>query len=236
MFGPQGMGYDRAITIFSPDGRLYQVEYAIEAVRRGWSTLGIKVTGGVVLAAEQRIVSSLAEVTEKIQQIDDHIGISFSGFFPDARVLIDKARTYAQIHRLLYDEPILVETLAKRICDILQIYTQHGGVRPFGVALLIGGVDDYGPQLIGAEPSGAYMKYYAHSLGSGESTIESILEKEYRRDMSIEEAIQLALKALKAVMEGNISPERVELAVIDSETRRFRKFSFEEKRKLIEQL
>jgi len=167
MFVPPGVGYDRAVTLFSPDGRLFQVEYAYEAVKKGSTTLGIKTRGGVVLAAEKRQPSRLAESAEKMKKVDEHIGLAFSGLFGDARVLIDSARVYAQLHRLVYGERISVELLAKRICDIKQVYTQHGGVRPFGVAFLIGGVDKRGPQLIRTEPGGSYMSYKAEAIGLG---------------------------------------------------------------------
>ncbi|RLE81549.1 MAG: proteasome endopeptidase complex, archaeal, alpha subunit [Thermoprotei archaeon] len=233
--GPPSMGYDRAITIWSPDGRLYQVEYALETVRKGSPTLGIRTKEGIVLAAERRVGSPLTEITDKILRIDEHIGISFSGFFADGRILIDKARIYAQIHRLVYDEPIGVETLAKRICDILQIYTQHGGVRPFGVALLIGGVDEAGPQLIGTDPSGAYQKYYAHAIGAGDTKILEVLTREYKRDTSLEEAILLSLKALGLLVK-ELTVDRVEMAVIDSETRKFKKIPDSEKEEYIKKL
>jgi len=227
------MGYDRAITIWSPDGRLYQVEYALETVRRGAPTLGIRCKHGVVLAAERRIGSPLTEITDKILPVDEHIGVSFSGFFADGRILIDRARVYTQVHRLIYDEPIDVETLARRICDILQVYTQHGGVRPFGVALLIGGVDAGGPQLIGTDPSGAYQKYHAHAIGSGDSKIIEALTKNYRQDLTLEDSILLAIKALSIVIE-DIAPQKLELAVIDAEEKKFRKIEGDEKIKYIQ--
>jgi len=223
------MGYDRAITIFSPDGRLYQVEYAMEAVRKGWNAIGVKGKEGVVLVAERRSISPLTESTEKILKVDEHIGVTFSGFFADARILIDKAREYAQIHRILYDEPIGVELLAKRVCDILQAYTQHGGVRPFGVALLIAGIDSQGAQLVGTEPSGAYVKYYAHAIGSGASDAIRVLEKGYKPGIRLEESVILALSSLKVVMSGELTPESVEIAIVDVRSRKFRKLTMEEK-------
>jgi len=138
------MGYDRAITVFSPDGRLLQVEYAREAVKRGTTSLGIKYKDGVLLAVDKRIASKLIETKsiEKIFQIDESIGIATSGLVADARVLVDRARIEAQASRITYGEAIGVELLAKKICDFKQLYTQHGGVRPFGIALLIAGVND----------------------------------------------------------------------------------------------
>jgi len=230
------MGYDRAITIFSPDGRLYQVEYAMEAVRKGWNAIGIKSGEGVVLVAERRSISPLTESTEKILKVDEHVGVTFSGFFADARILIDRAREYAQIHRILYDEPIGVELLARRVCDILQAYTQHGGVRPFGVALLIAGIDREGAQLVGTEPSGAYVKYYAHAIGSGAPEIIRVLEKGYKPDMALRESIMLALSSLKSVVGEDLTPERVEIAVIDVKTGKFKKLTSDERAELISKL
>lgn len=222
MFVPPGVGYDRAVTLFSPDGRLFQVEYAYEAVKKGSTTLGIKTRGGVVLAAEKRQPSRLAESAEKMKKVDEHIGLAFSGLFGDARVLIDSARVYAQLHRLVYGERISVELLAKRICDIKQVYTQHGGVRPFGVAFLIGGVDKRGPQLIRTEPGGSYMSYKAEAIGAGSQTVVDFLEKNYQDDLSLDDAVLLALRALNQVIEEGLAVERVEVAVVSVEDQLFR--------------
>ena len=230
MFVPPGMGYDRAITIFSPDGRIYQVEYAQECVRKGWTALGVKVSEGVVLVGERRFVSRLMRSTEKILKIDEHIGLAFAGLQSDARVLIDRARIYAQIHRMVYDEPIPVEALARRICDIKQAYTQHGGVRPFGVSFLFAGVDETGAQLIETDPGGNYFIIFAHAIGRGANAVMDVLEKEYNSEMSLNDAIVLTLKALRqSVEEGvKLSPETVEIGVVDIKTKIFRKLSLDE--------
>ena len=227
MFTPPGLGYDRAITVFSPDGRLFQVEYALEAVRRGWTTLGIRCVEGVVLAVEKKRILPLVDPTsmEKIWKIDEHIGIAYAGLASDGRVLIDRARIEAQINRLIYDEPIDVEMLTRRISDLKQLYTQHAGVRPFGVSFLIAGVDRNGPRLFMTEPSGAYAGYYAVAIGAGSQQASDILEKNYREEMSLEEAIKLSLRCLEAVVEGGLSPDKVELAAVDVKTRRFDKLT-----------
>lgn len=222
MFTPPGVGYDRAVALFSPDGRLFQVEYAHEAVRKGSTTLGIKVTEGIVLAAEKRQPTKLAESAEKIKRIDEHIGLAFSGLFGDARVLIDDARVHAQIYRLTYGERIPVELLAKRICDIKQVYTQHGGVRPFGVSFLIAGVDRQGPHLIMTDPGGSYMSYKAEAVGAGAQTVRELLEESHRDDASLEEAILLALKVLDKAVEGGIAPHKVEMAIVTVKDQTFR--------------
>lgn len=229
-FVPPAAGYDRAITVFSPDGKLFQVQYAQEAVKRGLTALGIKVKEGVVLAAERRPQAKLVEEAsiEKIFQVDEHVGAAASGLIADARVLVDHARIEAQINRLRYDEPINVNTLAKRIGDIKQLYTQHGGVRPFGVRLLIGGVGGDGPHLLETDPSGVVASYKAHAIGGGEPTVREIIERKYDEGMSLEQAILLSLEALQAVVEGGLAPGKVEMAVIPVETGRFKKLTNEE--------
>jgi proteasome alpha subunit len=234
MFVPPSAGYDRAITVFSPDGKLYQVQYAQEAVKRGLTALGIKVREGVVLAGEKKRGKLLEEVSiEKIFEVDEHIGVAASGLIADARVLVETARIEAQLNRLRYQEPISVASLAKYIGDIKQLYTQHGGVRPFGVRLLIGGVDT-SPQLYETDPSGAVASYRAHAIGAGAETVIEVLERTYREEMSLDEAIVLGLKALKLV-EGEINPDIVEVAVIPL-SRKFRMLTKEEISKYLEQV
>lgn len=237
-FVPPGAGYDRAITVFSPDGKLFQVQYAQEAVKRGLTALGIKVNDGVVLAAEKKVRSKLVEETsiEKIFQVDEHIGAAASGLIADARVLIDHARIEAQVNRLRYDEPISVESLAKRIGDTKQLYTQHGGVRPFGARLLIAGVDDKKPRLFETDPSGVVAAYKCQAIGGGAQAATDLLEKKYDERLSLEDAVLLALEALRLVVEGEFTEENVEMAVIPVKTRRFEKLSSEEIAKYMKKL
>lgn len=229
-FSPVVMGYDRALTIFSPDGKLYQVEYAFQAVRQGWSTLGIRVNEGVVLAAEKSLIKPLLDLSslEKVVAIDTHLGVTFAGFGSDGRILIDQARLIAIRHRLTYGEPIPIELLTKSICDIKQVYTQHGGVRPFGVSLLIGGIDATGPRLLKTDPAGQYFTYYATAIGRGETKIEEILEKEYRQDMRLDEAVRLALKALVSASDEKLGAKNIDIAIIPVDTKTYRKLSEEE--------
>jgi len=229
VFAPH-TGYDQAITIFSPDGRLFQVEYAVEAVRRGTSAIGVKVKEGVVLAVEKRLTSSLMEINSvtKIYVIDEHVGAAIAGLHADARRLIDYARVQAQINRLYYEEPITIEQLTKVICDLKQNYTQFAGVRPFGVALLIAGVDATGPRLFSTHPSGAYWEWQATAIGRGAQRVNDILEKEYKKEFSLDEAIKLALKSLKEVAEKELEPDNVELAVASIENKVFEKMRKDE--------
>jgi proteasome alpha subunit len=229
------MGYDRAITVFSPDGRLFQVEYAREAVKRGTTSVGIKAKDGVVLLVDKRISSRLLEPqsTEKIFQVDDHIGAVTSGLVADARALIDRARVDAQINRVVYNEPIGIETLAKKIADHKQTFTQYGGVRPYGTALLIGGIDDSGPRLFETDPSGALLMVKATGIGSGRNSVMEFLEEKYNEKVDIDNAIRLGLEALYKATEGKITVDTIEIAAINAKDNRFVKLSTDELEKYV---
>ncbi|MBX5320919.1 MAG: archaeal proteasome endopeptidase complex subunit alpha [Candidatus Bathyarchaeota archaeon] len=220
--------YDRAITVFSPDGRLFQVEYAMELVNRGATILGIKCPEGVVLGAEETVeLLEESESSWKIFRIDDHIGAAIVGLSSDARVLIDQARIYAQSNRLTYDEPIDVEVVTKRICDIQQLYTQHAGVRPFGVSLIFGGVDKTGCRLFATHPSGTYRGHKAIAVGAGKETVMNILKEEYREDMNLEDTAKLAVKCLVKALEARQLPPRIKVAVIPIATKKMEMLSDE---------
>ncbi len=230
-FMPEGaMGYDRAITVFSPDGKLYQVEYAERAIEKGATAVGVKSPEGIVLLVEKRFASPLVEPRsyEKIFKIDDHIGTATSGLIGDARVLVDRARLDCQIYRLTYNEPISVEELAKKIGDFKQMYTQYGGIRPFGASLLIGGVDEVGPQIYVTHPSGALYEYKAKAIGQNNKAVNDILEKEYSSVKTLDDAIQLSLKALGTTIEGGLTKENVEMALIRTEKALFERVSDEQ--------
>ena len=218
---PANMAYDRAITVFSPDGRLFQVEYAREAVKRGTTTVGVKFKDGVVLIVDKRIASRLIEPDsiEKIFTIDDHIGCATSGLVADARSLIDRARLDAQINEITYNEKIQVKTLVKRICDFKQTYTQYGGVRPFGTALLIAGVDESGARLFSTDPSGALMEYKASSEGAGRSGAMAYFEEHFQDDLSLDDAIQMGIKALHKGTEGKLNPDAIEIGYVQKDVK-----------------
>ena len=224
------MGYDRAITVFSPDGRLYQVEYAREAVKRGTTAVGLKYKGGVVLIVDKRVTTRLLEPTsiEKIFKIDEHLGVASSGLVGDARALVDRARIECQINRVSYDEPIDVETLAKKLCDHMQVYTMFGGARPYGTALLIAGMFDGEGRLFETDPSGTLLEYKATGIGTGRPAVMKVFEEEYNEEASMEDAILLGLKALHAATEGKLEVNTVEMGMIDSTSRTFRKLEREE--------
>ncbi|MFQ6064690.1 MAG: archaeal proteasome endopeptidase complex subunit alpha [Candidatus Bathyarchaeia archaeon] len=216
--------YDRAITIFSPQGRLFQVEYALETVKRGGTIVGITCSEGVVIGAEESIENELMDpdFSRKLFKIDDHLGVAIVGLESDARVLIDQARTYAQSNRFIYDELIDVEVIAKRIGDLKQAYTQFARMRPFGVSILFGGVDKTGKRLFATDPSGTHKSYKAHAIGAGRETVIKLLEKEYDEDMELEEAVQLAVKCLMKAMEARGLTPRIRVAVTPVQTKKFR--------------
>ena len=221
----QLMGYDRAITMFSPDGRLLQVEYAKKTVRQGSTAIGMVCSDGVLLVADKRVVDSLVvpESVEKIWQIDEHIGASASGILSDARVLIDRAQLKAQQNRVTYDSEIDTLTIVKDICDLKQVCTQSGGLRPFGVSVLVAGIDDHTPRLFETDPIGIYFQYRATAIGEGEVEVEEILHSEYRPDLTIDEGLKLSLKALKKVLGENFKVERIDAASINITDKKFKR-------------
>jgi len=231
------MGYDRAITVFSPDGRLYQVEYAREAVKRGTTAVGIKCTDGVVLIVDKRVATRLLEPSsiEKIFKIDEHIGVASSGLVGDARALVDRARIESQINRVSYNEAIDVETLAKKLCDHMQTYTMFGGARPYGTALLIAGISDGTARLFETDPSGTLLEYKATGIGTGRPAVMKVFEDEYNPDAGCKDAILLGLKALHAATEGKFDVNAVEISIVEQKTRTFRKMAKEEVAGFVEQ-
>ncbi len=217
------MGYDRAIVTFSPDGRLFQVEYAREAVKRGTTSIGLIFSDGIVLVATKPLMELAVPNMggEKIFQIDDHLGITMSGLLADGRVLVDRGRVKAQVYKLTYDEPLDVAGAVKEISDIMQMYTQYGGVRPFGVAFLLGGFDEKGAQLFEIDPSSTFYGWKAHAIGRGAPEALKVLRKGWKENMSEDEAIKLAVKALKAGEKG-IKMSEVEMSIVNGKG--FRKF------------
>ena len=232
MYPPQQSAYDRAITVFSPDGRLFQVEYAREAVRTGSTSMGIICRDGVGLIAHKRIASSLivGDSHEKIFQIDKHVAAASSGLVADARKLVDFARVECQKHHLTYDEFAPVEMLSKKIGDHLQFYTQFGGVRPYGVSLLVAGVSDGAPRLFETDPSGALFEYKVTAIGAGKKVVEELMEKEYKDNLPEQDAIKLAVKALKKSLgpEDKLSPALLDVMFISKSTAIAKSYTHEE--------
>ncbi len=230
MYGMSPQAYDRAITVFSPDGRLFQVEYAKEAVKRGATSVGIVAKDGVVIAALKSISSPLIveESIKKIFKVDEKIFLTASGLIADARKLVKISRQEAQRHRLLYGEDPLVHSVATYVADIMQLYTQFGGARPFGVSLLIAGIDRDGPKLFEAEPSGALTGYLADSIGEGKKDADAYLEKKYNKNINTEKAISLAVKTLNEISEETPTPESMEIAYIKVGQKRYKEMSNKE--------
>ena len=231
----RGREYDGAITISSPEGRIYQVEYALELVKRGSPIVGIKSEEGVVLAVLEPQLSKLAAPTnsKKIFRIDDHVGVAIAGLSPDARVLIKQARLFCQSNKMTYDEPADVEDLASGVGDLLQRYTQNAGVRPFGVSMLFGGVDDHRVSLIATDPSGSYRGYRATAVGRNSEKALVVLREEYRKEITLDEAIALSVQALKEASENDLSADGMNIAVVTKEAKKFRSLAVEEIQKYL---
>ena len=229
------MGYDRAITVFSPDGRLLQVEYARKTVSQGSTAIGLVCKDGIILAADKRILEKfvVADTIEKIHQIDKHIGATMSGLISDGRVLIDMARVKAQNHRVTYEEPTDVLSLVKEVANQQQAYTQYAGARPYGVALLIAGVDETGPRIFMTEPSGIYFEYKAVSVGDGAKEVNKTIEKKYKESMTTKQGLNLAIDALKEALGKKFNKDRLDVSIISTDGKKYKKLSKDDISKLL---
>lgn len=219
--------YDRGVNTFSPEGRIFQIEYAIEAIKLGSTSLGIQTKDGVLIAAEKRVPSTLVEPTSlnKILEIDTHIGCVLSGMVADARILVEHARVEAQNHRFTFNEPMRVESCTLAACDLSTRFGESSGKkklmsRPFGVSLLIAGVDDNGPQLWQTDPSGTYTRYDAQAIGAGAEAAQSVFVEQFHKSMTLVDAENLAVQILKQVMEDKLSKNNVEIAVVTTADRK----------------
>ena len=218
----QMMGYDRTSIMFSPDGRLLQVEYAKKTVKQGTSAIGMVCKDGVLLVADKRVVEKLmvTKSIEKVFQVDDHIGAAASGILSDGRILVERAQVLAQQHRVTYDEAIDTQSLVKEICNVKQWFTQIGGARPFGVSILFAGVNDK-PGLFVTDPTGIFFEYKATAIGEGENEIKAILDKKYRENMSVDDGLKLAISALKKVLGKKFDVARIDGAYIKLDEKKF---------------
>ena len=202
-------------TMYSPDGRIYQVEYALETVKRGTLAIGVKCNDGVIIAVEENPRAlQVSNITQKIFQVDKHIGIAAAGYIPDARVQVDSARFFSQSNKLTYDEPIEVETVAKHLADQSHQFTQYSGVRPYGVALIIAGIDQKGGSIYVTDPSGTYVSYAAVSIGENSDAVTEFLEKNYKSDMTLEDGASLAAAAINLKDEKKDGSKHVKMSWI----------------------
>ena len=219
---PTQQGYDRAITVFSPDGRLYQVEYAIETVKRGSIAIGIKTKYGIIFAADERPRKlQIVNEPQKLFKVDQHIGIAAAGYIPDARSQVNDARFFSQSNKIVYDESVSVETVAKHIADQCQHYTQYAGARPIGVALIIGGVDENGTSLFLTDPSGTYIPYNAVAIGANSDMATEFLKKHYKQEMTLEESKLLAVSSINMASNDAKGSEHIKISQIKSDTKQF---------------
>lgn len=222
----QVMGYDRG-NLFSPDGRLLQVEYAQKTIRLGSASIGIVCKEGIVIVADKRNKDALItnESSSKIYDIDDHVIASAAGILSDARILIERAQLISQQHKVTYDSPIDVESVIKEIADLKQQFTQYGGTRPFGVAILIGGISGKQPKIYSSDVTGNYFSYKATAIGESDEKIKELLRKKYKDEINIEEGIKLSLEIFKEILGKNFSLERFDVGYIKVEEMKIKKLS-----------
>ncbi|XP_063706072.1 proteasome subunit alpha type-2 [Culicoides brevitarsis] len=211
--------YSFSLTTFSPSGKLVQIEYALQAVSAGATSVGIKAKNGVVLATENKQKSILYEEhsVHRVEMITDHIGMIYSGMGPDYRLLVRQARKMAQNYYLTYREPIPTSQLVQRVATVMQEYTQSGGVRPFGVSLLICGWDNDRPYLFQCDPSGAYFAWKATAMGKNSINGKTFLEKRYSEDLELDDAVHTAILTLKEGFEGQMTEHNIEIGICDKQ-------------------
>jgi len=229
----QVMGYDRSATMFSPDGHVLQVEYAEKAVRLGSASIGMVCKDGVIIIADKGMKDDLVvpKSADKIYEIDEHVMASAAGILSDARILINQARLIAQQHRITYDSPIDVESVIREISDIQQQYTQHPGVRPFGVALMIAGKNGDECKLYTSEITGNYLEYNAIAIGENDEKIKERLRKRYKKDITIDEGIKLGIKIFEKILGNKFDLKRFNVGYIKNNEERLRKLNTEELKK-----
>jgi len=231
---PDSMGYDRTIAMFSPDGRLFQVEYAKEAVKKGATSLGLVYKDGVVLATVKQTVDLLVPSSmEKLFKVDDHIGAVAAGLLADARVIVKELRVKSQINRVTYEEPIDVLNLSKELGDKMQISTLYGGMRPFGTSMLLGGIDSTGAHLIESDPSGTIYEWKAFALGNGATAANKFFREKYKEGMDEKSAIKMVIDAIKKAEKIKDIPMTVEVAIIGGTKKEFKKLTPEEIKKMM---
>ena len=215
-FQHQAMGYDRTATMFSPEGHLLQVEYAEKTVRLGSSSIGMACTDGVFILADKRVTAKLiiSKSASKIYEVDSHIAASVAGIVADARVLIERAQVLSQQHRVTYDSPIEPELVVKEIANTKQQFTQYGGARPFGVSIMLAGVNGKKPELFTSDITGNYFNYYANAIGENDEKIREKLREKYKKDFNLKKGIKLALDIFEEVKGKGFDLDKFELVCI----------------------
>ena len=226
----QAMGYDRTATMFSPEGHLLQVEYAEKTVRLGSSSIGMTCSDGVFIIADKRIEDKLIvqSSANKIHEIDSHLISSVAGIVSDARVLIERAQVLAQQHRITYDSPIEPELIIKDVANIKQQFTQYGGARPFGVSLMIAGINRKKPELYTSDVTGNYFSYYVNAIGENDEKIKAKLRDKYDKELSIKKGVKLALEIFKEIQEKNFEISRFELVYIKNSDEKLKRLEGKE--------
>lgn len=227
-------GYDMTPTMYSPEGKIYQIEYAIETVKRGTLAIGLCTKDGIVIAVEEKSRTlQTKNVTQKIFQVDMHIGVAAAGYIPDARVQVDNARLFSQGAKMTYDEVVDVTTVAKHLADRAHQFTQYGGVRPNGVSMIIGGIDQNGKSIYVIDPSGAYMKYSAVAIGAGSDDVNNFLEKNYSADMNMDDGSLLAIGAVNLKLDKKDDVSHIKMAKVTAKDQRFEKIPDERLQELV---
>jgi proteasome alpha subunit len=229
----QVMGYDRSATMFSPEGHLLQVEYAEKTVRLGTASIGINCSDGVIIVADKGKKDTLivTESADKIYEIDEHVMCSAAGILSDARILVNYIRVNAQQHRITYDSPVDIESVIRELSDIKQQYTQSPGVRPFGVSLIVAGVNEDESKLYTSDITGNYFEYNAIAIGGNDNKIKEELRKRWKKDITTEEGIKLALEIFKESLNENFDIERFNIGVIKTKNKKLKKLTKEEIKK-----
>lgn len=228
------MGYDRTIAVFSPDGRLFQVEYAKEAVKKGTTSVGLVFRDGVILGTVKQIVKLIVPGTiEKLFKVDDHIGAVAAGLLADARVLVNQLMVRAQVNRITYGEAMDTWSLAKVLGDRMQLSTLYAGLRPFGVSFLVGGVDSTGPHLIEADPSGMLYEWNAYSIGRGAQIANKIFRDKHKENMDEKNALKLVINTIKKAEKVSDLAKSLEIAIIRKKEKKIETLTEDKIRKLL---
>lgn len=230
----QAMGYDRTATMFSPEGHLLQVEYAEKTVRLGSASIGIVCNDGVFILADKRIDDKLIvpKSSTKVYEVDNHAIASVAGIMSDARVLIEKAQVLAQQHRVTYDSPVEPELIVKEISNIKQQFSQYGGARPFGVSMMVAGINGKNPELYTSDVTGNYLGYKANAIGEDDEKLKEKLREKYKADLTIKKGVKLALDIFKEVQGDKFNISKFELAFIDKDKSKIEKVEGEKISKL----